>query len=550
MRRRSKAYIPAAAVAALFLSVAASAQGEFRAFPDIDPATIIRPPPGYLIWSHSVTRDGSHTFSTSSGSVTREGVVRRIEFRPVDGAAALPPAEILDEQGRSLEEAGAVLVGRDDDAATYRLDHAGAETWVEILLTRKGYLCTIVEEARVPPPDAYEPGEGPTLQPPSLSIEPGLPEARPHGSMAVMDRPELRPPLVTYFVSAGSDPGGTGSEGEPFGTIGEAIQAAGAIGALRVRVELAPGEYEEDVTLDRGTEIAGAGGVPRILGTVDGAGLDLALESVEIRSAPGTAVRQEGGTLEMTGCRIVGTVREPGDPASGRGLRLSGGAEASVTGCVFRSNEGQAILLTGEGTRATCSDISANYNLVHPSAAGAAMSDEGIAGTGCIEAAGGAKLQMEEFSLSGNEFFGVLVHSGATAHLRNGRIDGTKLIERYGGANLGVFEGCSIELRHFVTAGAGLLGIRMIGSHLRAIDIEFVSNPIAFSYHQPPGDGYDPMACLTAYPGNLRMEDNGLNFDLGSAVTVPDPADILGEDDADGAGEEAPEPWCPEVPWE
>ena len=156
---------------------------------------------------------------------------------------------------------------------------------------------------------------------------------------------------------------------------------------------------------------------------------------------------------------------------------------------------------------------------------------------------GGAKLQMEEFDLSGNECFGVLVRDGSSAHLRSGRIDGTESFGSYGGFNLIVLNECRIELRHFITSNADC-GLHMFHSTLRVVDIELIGNSIGISFQAPP-EGYDLAACLYAFENNIWMQDNAINFD-GTALAVPDAGDIAGDGDS---GEED-EPWCPEVPWE
>ena len=349
--------------------------------------------------------------------------------------------------------------------------------------------------------------------------------------------------MVTYFVAADAGDGGDGTEEDPFGSIARAFEHAEALSAMKVRVMLAFGDYEEDIVITRSTDLIGDGNIPKIRGTIDGAGHGLMLENLEIREAQDTGVRQEGGTLEMTNCRVVRTHRSADDRSSGRGVVLSGGATAVIAGCAFRSNEGQALLVTGEGTKATCSDLYATYNQAHPAAAEYAAENNDVSGTGCIEVSNGAKLQMEEFDLSGNECFGVLVRDGSSAHLRSGRIDGTKDSGNYGGFNLVVLRECRIELRHFITSNADC-GLHMFHSTLRVVDIELIGNSIGISFQEPP-EGYDMAACLYAFENNIWMQDNAINFD-GTALTVPDAGDIAGDGES---GEEA-EPWCPEVPWE
>ena len=440
-----------------------------------------------------------------------------------------------------MKDAGAEVHYRDDERATFRMLTGDLESWIEVVAVDEGYMVTVIDDLAGSGIPALDWQVAPAGSLAAIGI--AHPALHPESDLSVADIQALRPPMVTYYVSAGEGEGGDGSETNPFGTIGQALEHADALQAMKVRVMLGYGVYEENITTRRATDIIGDETIPKIRGRIDGAGSALALENVEIREAADWGVRQAGGTLEMTNCRVIETRRSGGDPTSGRGVTLSGGAEAIFTDCVFRSNEGQALLLTGEGTKATCSDLQATYNRVHPAAAQIAAESNDVSGTGCIEVTEGAKLQMEEFDLVGNEFIGVLLLGGSSTHLRYGRIDGTESLENRGGLNLSALYECLVELQHIVTSN-GMCGLFMFHSWLRVIDIELIGNSIGIAFQEPP-EGYDLAACLYAFEGNIRMENNGINFDSPGAMTVPDHSDILGDDGSDGA-----EPDCPEVLWE
>ncbi len=496
---------------------------------------VVRQMPGYIFWSEESSREAAYGFRTGDGRVERSGFKRHIKFRAVQGKKGVSAAELMEIYAGELEQAGAAVIFRDDERVTISLDTGGHELWVEVAVTDAGYTVTVIED--IPASDV----SGSTAVTGSLKdVSIAYPVLHPGSDISVADTPALRPPMVTYFVAADAGDGGDGTEEDPFGTIARAFEHAEALSTMKVRVMLAFGVYEGDIVITRSTDLIGHGGVPKIWGTIDGAGRGLMLENLEIREAQDTGVRIDGGTLEMTNCRVVGTRRSGNDRSSGRGVVLTGGATAVITGCVFRSNKGQALLVTGEGTKATCSDLYATYNQVHPAAAEYAAENNDVSGTGCIEVSGGAKLLMEEFDLTGNEYIGVLVRDGSSAHLRSGRIDGTVSFGNRGGFNLTVLHECSIELRHFITSNAAC-GLHFFHSTLKVIDIELIGNSIGISFQEPP-EGYDLGACLYAYEDNIWMQDNAINFD-GVALSVPDAAGI-GED-----GEEA-EPWCPGVPWE
>jgi hypothetical protein len=497
--------------------------------------------PGYTVWSEESSREEEHEFRTDGGDIKRIGLLRRTEFNAADEAALLSPEELIQRYTNEMKDAGAEVLYRSGERATFRMLTGDLESWIEVKSTDDGYVVTVVDDIPASTPLDIEWQVAPAgslaeISVPHLTLHPG-------SDLSIADIQALRPPMVTYYVSAGAGEDGDGSEANPFGTINQALEHADALDAMKVRVMLGYGVYEEDIAATRATDIIGDETIPKIRGRIDGAGRNLKLENIEIREAPDWGVRQAGGVLEMTNCRIVETRRSGNDPASGRGVTLSGGATAVFISCVFRSNEGQALLLTGEGTIATCSDLQAAYNRVHPAAADLAAESNDISGTGCIEVTNGAKLQMEEFDLVGNEFIGVLLRDGSSAHLRYGRIDGTESIENRGGLNLSLLHDSRIELQHIVTSN-GMCGLFMFHSWLRVIDIELISNSIGIACQEPP-DGYDLGACLYAFEGNIRMENNGINFDSPGAMTVPDHSDILGDDGSDGA-----EPDCPEVPWE
>ena len=497
--------------------------------------------PGYLVWREESSREEEYEFRTGAGGVRRTGFLRRTEFHATGSASDLSSEELIQLYAKKMESAGAELLLLGDDRATFSMRTGELESWIEIVTTDDGYMVTVIDVL----PESELPGVEWQIAPAGSLAAVGIthPTLHPEGDLSVADIQALRPPMVTYYVSAGEGEGGDGTEVYPFGTITRALEHADALEAMKVRVMLGYGVYEEDILINRATDIIGDETIPKIRGTIDGAGRSLLLENIEIREAQDYGVRQVGGNLEMRNCRIVETRRSGNDPSSGRGVTLSGGTTAILTCCVFRSNDGQALLIKGEGTKATCSDLQATYNRVNPTAAQQAAESNDVSGTGCIEVTDGAKLQMEEFDLVSNEYIGVLLRDGSRAHLRYGRIDRTENIENRGGFNLSLLHDCRIELQHIVTSN-GMCGLFMFHSWLRVIDIELIGNSIGIACQEPP-QGYDLGACLYAFEGNIRMENNGINFDSPGAMTVPDHSDILGDDDSGGA-----EPNCPEVPWE
>ena len=499
--------------------------------------------PGYSIWREESSREEEYRFRTGEGSMRRIGFLRRTEFHIEGDAEPSTAEELIGRYAGRMDDAGAEVLYRDDERATFHMITGEMESWVEVRTTDDGYIVTVIDDISSSDLRNMEWQVAPAG---SLAEASALhPTLHPGSDLSIAEIEALRPPMVTYHVSADVGYGGDGSEEAPFGTIARALEHAGALEAMKVRVILHFGIYDESVTITRATDIIGQEPIPKIRGTIDGAGRNLRLENIEVREAPDYGILQAGGALEMTNCRTVGPRRSNDDPASGRGLKLSGGATATLSSCVFRSNEGQALLLTGSGTKATCSDLQASYNQVHPLAAQNTAESGEADGTACIEAVNGAKLQMEEFDLVDNEYIGVLIRDDAKAHMRNGRFEGTIALGNYGGFNLLVKSGSHIELRHIVTSNS-TCGVFLIGSWMRVIDIEVIGNSFGFACHEPP-EGYVLETCLYAYEENVWMDDNGINFETPGAVGVPDPVGVIEEGEEETVDLDA---CCPEVPWE
>jgi hypothetical protein len=350
----------------------------------------------------------------------------------------------------------------------------------------------------------------------------------------------LRPPMVTYYVSAGADDGGNGTREHPFRTIGQALDNAENFKAMEVQIYLSDGTYPGDLLITRSTNITGEGEDTDIRGRISNSNFKLTLKRLKISYATNRAIHQVGGTLDMEECSIFNTRLVEGDLGSGRAIDLSGGAKAVLRDVTLNSNEGQALLLSGEGTKVTGSNIQVRHNRVNPEAHSQATADNVSSLIGAIEVAEGAKLLLEDFFVDDNESQGILVHNFGLAHLRRGTISHTKTPS---GDNLAMFRGARVEVHNLILNNAASCGIRVFCSYLKVYKVEFIENSIAIAFQSPPESSYNLMDCLYEYPDNIIMENNGLNFD---STELPVPYAIEDPDDADSYEG----PYCPGVPWE
>ena len=246
----------------------------------------------------------------------------------------------------------------------------------------------------------------------------------------------------------------------------------------------------------------------------------------------------------MHNCVVKATRRSNANPLSGRAIVLSGGTIAVFDDVHVRSNLGQALYVSGNGTKLTARNFSANHNLLHPAVLNQTITAGSFDYTGAVEIVEGALMLLEEFIIDGNEFLGVLVRNGARAHLRNGTISGTKGFSTpnvlYGGRNLGILYESTVEVHDLKVEHAESASIHISESYLSGSSLQILDNPIGVHERQQSETAYNFFKCVH----NLEMDNNTINFD-GVALPVQDPEDILGTDEqgADAA-------YCPEVPWE
>lgn len=495
--------------------------------------------PGSYIAGYTAKESDRYRFLTDDGYVSRNGFLHRIEYRFGTDVARRDAPEILGNYIDDIRAKGGTVLYESGSRATLSVTVDDGEIWIEVIARERGYEIVVVEQRD--PWVTASAGERARALKPRYEIAADRVIARRESEVATDPGPVLRPPLVTYYVSADAGEDGDGTEENPFGSIRRALENAADHKAMQVHVFVGAGTYAEDVEITRATKIAGLGCVPVIRGSIANTWHDLTLEDLSLSEASGRAIRQTGGTLRISECTVSRTACIVDDPVSGRAVDLSGGTVATLTDVTINDNGGHALLLGGAGTKAICSRIQVMGNRVNPRAREEAIAANESSRTGAVEVTDGAKLLMEDFTVENNEFNGILVLYGGLAHLRDGTISRTALP---GGNNIGLFGGAKLEVHRVVTSEAGSCGIRMFCSYLRVDGLTFRDNPIAIAYQTPPESSYDLMACLYEREGNVTMENNGINFDS-FELAVPNVLDYIEDEQHSGEG-----PFCPGVPWE
>lgn len=196
-------------------------------------------------------------------------------------------------------------------------------------------------------------------------------------------------------VLAGADPGGDGTLGAPFATIGEAIAAA-PDGAL---IALSKGTFDEVVTVDRPLTLQGACVAETIvapsvaseteavltltgdgatvrdlqvaaarLGVVVEAADGVRMESVLVAGAQVAGVRVDAAAvLAATDLVVRDTGARPSDGMNGYGLEVIGGGRADLARAAFERNTTIGITVDGVGAELSASDLVVRDTLSRPS---------------------------------------------------------------------------------------------------------------------------------------------------------------------------------------
>lgn len=151
-----------------------------------------------------------------------------------------------------------------------------------------------------------------------------------------------------------------------FATITEALNFATQRNYCIAKIDLTQGSYNENLTLNRDTQIKGAdlrGSV--ILGSILGTGVSLKLELLTIDGASGTAIEINFGELIANQINVVNTQSVAEQPESGRAIALIQSV-GDITDLYLATNQGHALHAKGNFTSVKANRVTVNGNLLNP----------------------------------------------------------------------------------------------------------------------------------------------------------------------------------------
>ncbi|MCK4828128.1 hypothetical protein KA005_71020, partial [bacterium] len=250
---------------------------------------VIQRLPDYYIWSYEAKKFDQHKFHTADGYVLKKGYKSHIQYSIEQGKSGHSSSQIISNYIEDIKKKGGEALYEDNVSTTLLLKTDDNETWIEIIAQRGSYYVTIVEQKETRYSVADKTVSTSVLQ----TQYPGVITQK-KDYMELESSIFLRPPLVTYYVSAGADEGGNGTREHPFRTIGHALDNAENFKAMEVQIYLSDGTYSGDLLITRPTNITGEGEDTDIQGRISNSNFKLILKRLKISYATNRAIHQVG----------------------------------------------------------------------------------------------------------------------------------------------------------------------------------------------------------------------------------------------------------------
>ena len=333
---------------------------------------------------------------------------------------------------------------------------------------------------------------------------------------------------LSFFVDRGAA-GGDGSAARPFGSFGQALQAAAARDACKLTIEAGPGEYAESIS----TRIPSlaiksrTSNRPVLRGSIDhtNGGL-LELVSIDIVRANRYGIRQVGGRLSLVSVRITDTQAAPSEIDSGIGLWVSGGGQAVVRLCVLERNAMNAIRAEGQGTRAWLVRSIVRGTGAHPLALSRIGADpHAQVDIGAVVVTRSAAAWLSGMTIEDSVMAGLTVTHGATVRLDHGVV---RRVTGEAARGLHVASEATLEWIDTTVSDCVLCGVALYQAFATARGGSITRASIGLCTRSPRS----PTSCMR---GPRYMD-----------VRIPLQADSYEAPSLGGA----PEPACPGVPAE
>ncbi len=334
--------------------------------------------------------------------------------------------------------------------------------------------------------------------------------------------PCLRGGTMTYWVRARAKPG-DGSQKMPFPTIQQALAVADQNLACNLDIHVSVGTYSGNLNISRNTRILGEGAsAPVLTGSIlNSKGQTLVIHFFNIAGAADIALSQSGGTLELRQVTVSQTRRRSPGPEAGTAVMIKGGAQVVIEQGQLTENEGQALWISDPGTRVLTNGLRVEKNKVNPAAMAAAASSD-FSHSAAIEVTNDATLLAQNFSVTDNEFIGVLLHQRARAHFRQGTVSGTLDFANSsgirGGNNFQIMSKAALELHGFVSERAQGFGVIVQDGYLTASTGQINNNVDGIAFMPPlPQANYDIGECFAE---DISFQGNGV-VNGGAIVPLP-----------------------------
>lgn len=306
------------------------------------------------------------------------------------------------------------------------------------------------------------------------------------GTLLVLGPPK---PCAALHVNAAMQGGQhDGSLEFPFATINAAIASATAR-QCSLNIVLAPGTYVEDITVEAYFKLKGADKAnTKVQGSLRAIGnFQTELSDVGFVNASPLAIYKEGGKIEMHRVAVNDIKFDPGAGSGSPGAVQIVNATGVVTGLVTDDTNSPALLVEGPAARIKA------FGLVVSNSAPAVEVTTALRSIGAVEIRDNAAVMGSLWEIFNNQFFGVVVTTGASLYLSNATVKDTHTGTSFGPDNLLVASGGIMEIDHVASTGAGRAGALVTMAFFTAHRSKLQSNKYGFVYQSDYGYS-DPTA--------------------------------------------------------
>ncbi|MBI4510914.1 MAG: right-handed parallel beta-helix repeat-containing protein [Deltaproteobacteria bacterium] len=298
--------------------------------------------------------------------------------------------------------------------------------------------------------------------------------------------PKCRPTVFHVAADRKADEKGNGSKARPYQSLEQALAAGQKRNACALEIFVAAGRYEGALSITRPTTVEGTSMLDVIVsGTITNRDTELVLrnllvtsfesygpakcehsaalraygsrnftllEHVEINSPKGYGVYQDRGGMVLEDVAVHNVSGCVGDPGSGVGVFVGGGAWAEVSHLQVHGSKSRGVVVMGPGTSLAGTDVEINDTR--------AMGGDRESGIG-IHVGGGAQVGLENVTVTASASQGLDAHgSGTSVAIENLTVTSTgRHPSQPGGPGIPAHSG-AVEVREGAVFRSSLLRIQ------------------------------------------------------------------------------------------